>query len=141
LHTIEVVPPGETREDARRALWLEERRHAFAEAIEVLNLPIESREEHDRLVLSTPERNVPFFCSWPDTFGPCQFEYNSSDVFEFLVPASTLAATSHGEPATVRAYLTGFTEPALAEFSALSPASRTAYRCSAHCPLDELPEI
>jgi len=69
LHTIEVVPPGETREDARRALWLEERRHAFAEAIEVLNLPIESREEHDRLVLSTPERNVPFFCSWPTHSG------------------------------------------------------------------------
>ena len=141
LHTIEVVPPGETREDARRALWLEERRHAFAEAIEVLNLPIESREEHDRLVLSTPERNVPFFCSWPDTFGPCQFEYNSSDVFEFLVPSGRLAATWADEPVTVRAYLTGFSQSALEEFHAVLPGARQAYRCSAHCSLEEIPDV
>src|SRR5438094_15400 len=76
-----------------------------------------------------------------DSFGPCQFEYNSSDAFEFLVPASRLAATYGGEAATVRAYLTGFSEAALEEFQAVAPRALSAYRCSAHCPLDELPEI
>jgi hypothetical protein len=41
----------------------------------------------------------------------------------------------------VRAYLTGFGEPALEDFQAIEGGARYAYRCSAHCPLDEVPEI
>jgi hypothetical protein len=41
----------------------------------------------------------------------------------------------------VRAYLTGFSEEALGEFARIEPAARFAYRCSVHCPLDDLPEI
>jgi hypothetical protein len=37
--------------------------------------------------------------------------------------------------------LTGFSEEALAEFQTIEPAARLAYRCSVHCPLDELPEV
>jgi hypothetical protein len=84
---------------------------------------------------------VPFFCSWPDAFGPCQFEYNSADAYEFLVPASKLAATSAPEPAGVRVYLTGFSEDALVEFQRIEPTARSVYRCSVHCPLDDVPEI
>ena len=84
---------------------------------------------------------MPFFCSWPDTFGPCQFEYNSSDVFEFLVPSGRLAATWADEPVTVRAYLTGFSQSALEEFHAVLPGARQAYRCSAHCSLEEIPDV
>jgi hypothetical protein len=143
LHTAEVITPGETRADDRRGLWVLERRQAFEEAIQLLELPIRIEEDFDKqsLLLRPVDPKTPLFCSWPDAFGPCQFEYNSSDVFEFLVPASRLAAGYGGEPATVRAYLTGFSESALQEFTEIAPDLRLAYRCSAHCPLDELPEI
>jgi hypothetical protein len=141
LHTGDVVTPGETRADDRRALWLEERQRAFHSAIATLEVPIEAAIERGAVVLRTTDASTPLFCSWPDAFGPCQFEYNSPDAFEFLVPASRLAATHGGEPARVRAYLTGFGEEALEEFEAVAPDVRLAYRCSVHCPLDDLPEL
>lgn len=141
LHTREVVTPGETRDDARREQWLDERRTAFLEAITTVGLPIETAIEKGQLVLRPNDPTVPFFCSWPDAFGPCQFEYNTSDAYEFLVPASQLAATYAPEPAGVRAYLTGFSDEALAEFARIEPVAHLAYRCSVHCPLDDLPEI
>ncbi|MBY0248747.1 MAG: hypothetical protein K2Q17_13875 [Nitrospiraceae bacterium] len=136
-----VITPGETRGDGQRAQWLDERRAAFLDAIAVLELPVETAIEKDAVVLRPHDSAIPFFCSWPDAFGPCQFEYNTTDAYEFLVPASKLAATYTPEPAGVRAYLTGFSEAALAEFQAIEPAARVAYRCSVHCPLDELPDI
>ncbi len=141
LHTAEVVTPGETRADDRRAAWLDERRRAFLFAIRELDVPIEAVTGQGGVTLRTADTRAPLFCSWPDAFGPCQFEYNSPDAFEFLVPASRLAATYGGEPARVRAYLTGFSEEALDEFQAVAPGARPAYRCSVHCPLDDLPEI
>jgi len=141
LHTVDVVTPGETRADSRRALWLDERQRAFLAAIAVLEVPIEAAIENGGLVLRTSDTSRPLFCSWPDAFGPCQFEFNSPDAFEFLVPASQLAATCGGEPARVRAYLTGFSEEALDEFQAVALDARPAYRCSVHCPLDDLPEV
>jgi hypothetical protein len=141
LQTHEVIPPGETRGDAHRAQWVEERRTAFLEAITRLELPIETGVEKGNLVLRPSDPSVPFFCSWPDAFGPCQFEFNTADAYEFLVPASKLAATFAPEPAAVRAYLTGFSEDALGEFQAIEPSARLTYRCSVHCPLDDLPEI
>lgn len=141
LQTKEVVTPGESREDARRSQWLEERRTAFLEAITTVGLPVETAIEKQQLVLRPTDPSVPFFCSWPDAFGPCQFEYNTSDAYEFLVPASQLASTFAPEPAGVRTYLTGFSEDALTDFAAIDPPVRFAYRCSVHCPLDDLPEI
>ena len=141
LHTTEVVTPRETRADDRRELWVDERRRAFLSAIHVLNLPVEPAVEGGSLALRPFVQKVPFFCSWPDAFGPCQFEFNSPDAFEFLVPATRLAATYGGEPATIRAYLTGFSDPALEEFQAVQAGARYAYRCSAHCPLGELPDM
>ncbi len=141
LQTKEVITPGETRGDVERAQWLEERRTAFLEAITLLELPIETLVEKQQLMLRPVDPSVPFFCSWPDAFGPCQFEYNTADAYEFLVPASKLAATSAPEPAGVRAYLTGFSEDALGNFQAIEPIARSVYRCSVHCPLDDLPEI
>jgi len=141
LHTTEVVTPGETREDHHRSAWVEERQRCFDRAIELLGLPIESVLQDGNLTLRTLDQKVPFFCSWPDAFGPCQFEFNTSDPFEFLVPGSRLAETHGGEPATVRAYLTGFGEPALEDFATIPGEARYAYRCSAHCPLDDLPEV
>ena len=141
LQTREVVTPGETREDARRDDWVEERRTAFLEAITTAGLPIDTAIEKGQLVLRPNDPSVPFFCSWPDAFGPCQFEYNTSDAYEFLVPASQLAATYAPEGAGLRTYLTGFSEEALSEFAGIEPAARLVYRCSVHCALDDLPEI
>lgn len=141
LQTKDVIPPGETRGDEERARWLDERRAAFLEAIGTLELPIETHVEKDAVILRPHDATVPFFCSWPDAFGPCQFEYNTTDAYEFLVPASKLAETFAPEPAGVRAYLTGFAEEALGEFQAIEGSPRCAYRCSVHCPLDDLPEV
>jgi hypothetical protein len=141
LQTQAVITPGEARGDAERSRWLDERRAAFLEAIAVLDLPIETHVEKHAVVLRSSDATIPFFCSWPDAFGPCQFEYNTPDAFEFLVPASKLAETFSPEPAGVRAYLTGFSEAALGEFQAIEPGARYAYRCSVHCPLDDLPEV
>src|SRR5678815_1797518 len=72
LQTREVVTPGETRDDAQRDHWLEERRTAFLEAITTVGLPIDTAIEKGQLVLRPNDPSVPFFCSWPDAFGPCQ---------------------------------------------------------------------
>lgn len=141
LQTHEVITPGETRGDGQRAVWLGERRRAFSSSIGLLNVPVEIDEDKDQVVLRCTERSVPFFCSWPDAFGPCQFEFNTSDPYEFLVPASRLAATWGPEPARVRAYLTGFSEEALEAFAAVEPGAGFGYRCSVHCALDEVPEV
>jgi hypothetical protein len=141
LQTQEVVTPGETREDDRRSEWLDERRAAFLEAITALELPIETTVAKGQVILSPADPGTPFFCSWPDSFGPSQFEYNSGDAYEFLVPASRLASTYIPQAAGVRAYLTGFSEEALAEFADIQPTARLLYRCSVHCVLDELPEV
>jgi hypothetical protein len=141
LQTGVVITPGETWGDADRMRWLDERRAAFLEAIALLDVPIESRVEKNAVILRSADSSTPFFCSWPDAFGPCQFEYNTSDAFEFLVPASKLAETFNPEPAGVRAYLTGFGEAALKDFQGIEPGVRLAYRCSVHCPLDDLPEV
>jgi hypothetical protein len=141
LQTTEVITPGETRGDDRRALWTAERAGIFQAVIRLLDLAVHVDIVGEQVVLTPKQPGTPLFCSWPDAFGPCQFEYNTSDPYEFLVPASRLAATWGDAPAAVRAYLTGFAESALEEFRALHPQGRTAYRCSAHTPLDELPEI
>ena len=141
LNTCEVVTPGETRSDGQRTGWVAERQTAFEEAITTLDLPIDVSVEKAAVVLRPIDSAAPLFCSWPDAFGPCQFEYNSSDAYEFLVPASKLASTFGTQPADVRAYLTGFSETALAEFESVQAGARYAYRCSVHATLDELPEL
>ena len=141
VHTKEVVTPGETREDTRRTQWVEERRAIFLDAITMLDLPVDTSVQKGCLTLAPADPTTPFFCSWPDAFGPCQFEYNSQDAYEFLVPASKLAATFAPQAAHVRAYLTGFSAEPLERFAAIEPCSRAVYRCSVHCTLEELPDV
>ena len=141
VHTKEVVTPGETREDARRTEWIDERRAIFLDAIAMLELPVETSVERSSLTLTPADPTTPFFCSWPDAFGPCQFEYNSGDAYEFLVPASRLAATVAPQAANVRAYLTGFGTETLQKFGTIQPGGRSVYRCSVHCALGELSDV
>lgn len=141
LHTCEVIAPGDAWVDHQAAIWVEERQNAFQAAIELLELPIVISSGNNKVSLRSTQEEVPFFCSWPDAFGPCQFEFNSSDAFGFLVPASGLASTHHLPTASVRIYLTGFPQQALRDFQEIATDSRYAYRCSAHTCLTELPDI
>ena len=141
LQTTEIVTPGEWLEAPQEQCWLTERQEAFRECIAALDLPIEVHLIKDTIQLQTPRPDTPFFCSWPDAFGPCQFELNSPDPFEFLVPGSRLAATWPSPPVPVRAYMTGFTTKALANFSQILEAPRLKYRCSLHCCLHEIGEV
>lgn len=141
FHTATIIAQGEPYAQHQRPIWLEERQAAFHEAIELLDLPIDVSIQKDRVTLRNAYEEVPFFCSWPDAFGPCQFEFNSSDPFAFLVPASGLASTHRLPTSTVRIYLTGFSREALNEFKAIEPDVRTVYRCSAHACLTDLPAL
>ncbi len=141
FHTSEIIAQGESCDYHQQPMWLEERQTAFCEAIELLDLPIDVSIQKGRVMLRNTYEEVPFFCSWPDAFGPCQFEFNSSDPFAFLVPASGLASTHQLPTATVRIYLTSFSQEALNEFKAIEPDVRTVYRCSAHACLTDLPAL
>ena len=141
FHTSEIIAPGEPLVSHQRPIWLKERQAAFSEAIELLDLPIEVAIQKGRVVLHNTHKAVPFFCSWSDAFGPCQFEFNSSDSFAFLVPASGMASTYRLPTATVRMYLTGFDREALKEFKTIAPETHTVYRCSAHASLTDVPDL
>src|SRR5581483_2856467 len=97
LHTTEVITPGESRGDRQRAAWLQERSGLFRALVRLLDLPVDVGERNDQVVVAPRQAGTALFCSWPDAFGPCQFEYNTSDPYEFLVPASRLAATWGGQ--------------------------------------------
>ncbi len=141
VHTTDIIAPGESVEQPHEQLWLKDRKEAFRAAIDVLRLPIEVNVENQKVTLHTSRTDAPLFCSWPDAFGPCQFELNSPDPFEFLVPASQLAATSPHPAEQIRVYLTGFSTQALRDFHHLPFDSRLLYRCSLHCRLEEVPDI
>ncbi len=141
VHTTEIIAPGETVEAPRDQLWLNDRQEGFRSAIDLIQLPIETKTGNDKVSLQATRHDTPLFCSWPDAFGPCQFELNSPDPFEFLVPASQLASTTPQPIDHVRVYLTGFGPEALDTFHSLSSGTRFMYRCSLHCQFEEIPEI
>ena len=141
LHTSQVITPWEKRDEANRNLWIEERQKAFLEAIHILELPIEVKKENEKLKLGDLDQSAAFFCSWADAFGPCQFEYNVSNPFELIVPASRLAERYGEGPRTIRSYLTGFSQTALEAFGGIESGAQLAYRCSAHCELNDFPII
>ena len=141
VDTTEIIAPGESAEQSYKQLWLKDRQEAFRAAIDVLQVPIDVHLDKQKVSLHTPRPDTPLFCSWPDAFGPSQFELNSPDPFEFLVPASQLAATFPHPAEQIRVYLTGFPQRALHDFHHLSSDTRLMYRCSLHCRLEETPEI
>ncbi|HIO21116.1 MAG TPA: hypothetical protein EYN18_01795 [Nitrospirales bacterium] len=141
LDTIEIVAPGETRADHQRSLWTTERRDAFLTAIEALDIPLTPSVEKGKVTLHALDSEAALFCSWPDAFGPCQFEYNVADPFQFLLPATQLANTSAQSSPTVRTYMTGFLPEALHEFWDVQSTVQHAYRCCVHCQIGDLPDI
>lgn len=137
----EIITPGERRGDQRRFSWLSERASLFAAAVEVLDLPLFVEWEKGSLSLSSEDPAWPVSCSWPDAFGPCQFEQIVADPYQLLVPAARLISKRGVRPATIRTFFSGFTPEALESFHRLQPLSRLLYRGYIQAPLKDLPKM
>lgn len=141
LAPIEIITPGERRGDQRRFSWMSERASFFAAAVEGLELPLFVEWEKGSLSISSEDPAWPISCSWPDAFGPCQFEQIVSDPYQLLVPAARLISKRGARPATIRTFFSGFPPEVLEAFHRLQPTSRLLYRGYIHAPLKDLPKI
>ncbi|HZR47687.1 MAG TPA: hypothetical protein VFA47_13335 [Candidatus Manganitrophaceae bacterium] len=137
----EIITPGERRGEGRRLAWMTERASAFSEAIQALDLPLFVEWEKGSLTISPEEETSAVSLSWPDAFGPCQFEYIVSDRYELLVPAARFISKVGSRPAVIRTFLSGFPKEILEEFHSLQPESKMLYRGYIHAPLNDLPEV
>ncbi len=141
LQTHEVITPGETRGDAGRTEWTEERAGIFQSTADTLDLPVQTSIQNGRVILRNGTTAGTLFSSWPDAFGPCQTEFNHLDANQTLLWGARLAETWEKKPANVRAYLTGFDIEALQDFQTIKDKIQLVYRLSLHGPINELPEI
>lgn len=137
----EIVTPGEGGQDPRRDQWVGERADAFSAAIEALELPLFVDWSEGVPMVGTAEPGCRIAGSWPDAFGPCQFEYVVMDRYELLVPAARLVERLGLRPATLRTFLSGWSRKALAEFRRLQPDAKLLYRGFVHAPLADLVAI
>ena len=137
----EIITPGERRGDPRRFSWMSERASLFAAAVEVLDLPLFVEWEKGALSISSEDSAAPVSCSWPDAFGPCQFEQIVADPYELLVPAARFISKMGIQPATVRTFFSGFSREVLETFHRLQPMSRFLYRGYIHAPLKDLSKM
>lgn len=137
----EIVTPGEGDQDPRRDQWVSERADAFSAAIEALEVPLFVDWSEGVPMVGSAEPGCRIAGSWPDAFGPCQFEYVVLDRYELLVPAARLVDRLGVSPATLRSFLSGWSPEALAEFRRLQPAAKLLYRGFVHAPLADLAAI
>jgi hypothetical protein len=137
----EIVTPGESESDARRDQWVGERAEAFAAAIDALELPLFVDWSEGYPTVGSAEPGCRIAGSWPDAFGPCQFEYAVMDRYELLVPAARLVERLGIRPGELRTFLSGWSPDALAAFHRLQPATTLLYRGFVHARLTELPAI
>lgn len=137
----EIIPPGEHRDAQHRLSWVTERALAFSSAIDVLDLPLFVEWHEGRLLVSTTDPASAVSVSWPDAFGPCQFEYVVTDRYDLLVPAARLVSKLGVQPATVKTFLSGFSQEALSVFHELQPDAQMLYRGYIHACLNDLPQV
>jgi hypothetical protein len=137
----EIVTPGEGELDTRRDQWVSERAEMFGVAIEALELPLFVDWSEGLPMVGSAEPGCRISGSWPDAFGPCQFEYVVLDRYALLVPVARLVERLGQRPAVLRTFLSGWSHEALAEFRQLQPASKLLYRGFVHARLADLPAI
>ena len=137
----EIITPGERRGEGKRLVWMTERASAFSEAIQALDLPLFVEWKKGALAISPEEGTSAVSLSWPDAFGPCQFEYLVSDRYELLVPAARFISRVGLRPAVIRTFISGFPKEILEEFHRLQPESKMLYRGYIHAPLNDLPQV
>ena len=85
-----IVTPGESLDEAERDRWVSERADAWNVAIEALELPLFVDWSYGMPVVASADPDCRMSASWPDAFGPCQFEYVVLDRYELLLPAARL---------------------------------------------------
>ncbi len=134
-----IITPGET--DTNRLSWISERVRMFSSAIELLDLPLFVEWHQDKLSIVTEGMDAAVSVSWPDAFGPCQFEYVVSDRYSLLVPGARLVAKTGKHPAIIKTFLSGFTQEALQAFHQLQPGAKMIYRGYIHACLNNFPEV
>jgi hypothetical protein len=137
----EIVTPGEGDQDPRRDQWVSERADAFSAAIEALEVPLFVDWSEGTPMVGSAEPGSRIAGSWPDAFGPCQFEYVVLDRYELLVPAARLVERLGLRPAVLRTFLSGWSPDALADFRRLQPEATLLYRGFVHAPLADLAAI
>jgi hypothetical protein len=137
----EIMTPGEGDQDPRRDQWVSERAEAFSCAIEALELPLFVDWSEGLPTVGSAEPGCRIAGSWPDAFGPCQFEYVVFDRYELLVPAARLVERLGLRPAALRTFLSGWSLEALTEFHRLQAGAKLLYRGFVHAPLADLAAI
>jgi hypothetical protein len=137
----EIITPGETRGEAQREVWVDERITLFSTALEALDLPIHVERSSKGVAIASDEPAAPVACSWPDAFGPCQIEYTVSDRYELLVPAARLVSDLGTHPAVLRTFLSGYPQKTLEAIHSLQPSSRMLYRGYLQARLADLQDI
>lgn len=137
----EIITPWERRGEGERMTWVGERVSAFSEAIDLLELPLLVRLGKGSFTILSTDSSSVVSSSWPDAFGPCQFEYVVLDRYELLVPAARLVSKTGTRPGLVRTFLSGFPRDVLEQFHRLQPQSTMLYRGYIRGVLEDLPEI
>ncbi len=136
-----IITPGEKVREVDSDAWLTERATIFSLVVSELGLPIAVERNHKSVTLFSMDASALLSVSWPDAFGPCQFEYVVTDRYALLVPASQFILKLGIPASTLRTFLSGFSLHQLEEFRQLQPASALFYRGFIQAPLTELPDI
>jgi hypothetical protein len=137
----EILTPGEGGQDSRRDLWVNERAEALAAALDALEMPLFVDWSEGAPTVGSAEPGCRISGSWPDAFGPCQFEYVIEDRYALLVPAARLVERLGARPAVLRTFLSGWPPDALAAFRALQPSAKLLHRGFVHAGLEDLSAI
>ena len=136
-----IITPGEKDGEVDSEAWLAERAAIFSQVVTELGLPIAVEKNHRSVTLFSTDSSALLSVSWPDAFGPCQFEYVVTDRYSLLVPASQFVSKFGIPVSTLRTFLSGFPGHQLEEFRQLQPASTLFYRGFLQAPLTDLPDV
>ena len=122
--TQEVVTPGETRRMQWRAEWVDERRAIFLDAIAMLDLGWWRHPSTGQPGADACRPGDAVFLFLAGCLGPCRSNTTTSTPYEFLVPASRLAATMASQPAGAGLSHRIF-RPGIDAFAAVQPGAKT----------------
>lgn len=137
----EIITPLERRDEGRRAQWMAERDAAFSVAIDALGLPLFVDWSNGAPSVASTDAGCRVSGSWPDAFGPCQFEYVVPNRYELLVPIARLVEQYGTHPAMVRTFLSGVPRSGYEAFHRIQPAAGLLYRGYVQAELNDLPNI